>query len=226
MPELLEPIIDYNMPILQAKAYKIGLIWIELSRKLFPDYKHVNGYPKRGDPRKSSLFRFCYKLVRETQGLVPDNEYRLFIKAQLQMLKALDLGQGVHPRIDPGCLVSDKAWIRWKMWKRKYDQIAKRQTKEDTGLDMASEAVVYRELMSTKKFLEGRFDDLEEECFMTASRDIERYIALGKISGYYALLSPWVKRHCKLTIDLKLYDKSITPDIIAKFREIFPNEDC
>jgi hypothetical protein len=226
MAELLEPIIEFKMPELEAKAYKIGLLWMGMTRKYFPEYKHTNGFPRKGDPRKSSLFRYCYKLVRETQGLIPDNEYMLFVKAQLDVLKAIDLGGNRHPRIEPSCLVGDKAWIRWKLWKRKYDAITKRQTKEDVGLDVAPLEQITRELKMTKAHLTGRFDgEYREEHINMGARDMERWIALGKVSGYYAVLSPWVKKYCKnITIDLDLYRKSVTPEVQAVFAQLFPNE--
>jgi hypothetical protein len=226
MAELLEPIIEYQMSDLEAKAYKVGLLWLGLTRKHFPEYKHSGGYPKKGDPRKSSLFKWCYKLVRETQGLIPDNEYVLYIKAQLDVLKAIDMGAGRHPRIEPQCLAGDKAWVRWKLWKRKYDMIAKRSTKEDVGLDVTPFDMIVRDLRSTKAFLSGRFGgDPKEEQIMMAARDMERWVALGKVSPIYALLSPWVRRHCPhLVVDLDLYKPSITAEVTNYFAELFPNE--
>lgn len=221
----LEPIFEYQMTPLQAKAYKLGLQWLVLSKKCFPNYRHTKGYPKKGDPRDCMLFQYCYKAIRETQGLIPDNEYKLYIKAQLDVLKAIDIG-GRHPSIEPNCLAGDKAWVRWKIWKRQYDKIAKGSSKEDLGLDVIPFAEITRELDTTKAFLEGRFDGTpKEQHIMMGHRDMERWIALGKVSGFYAFLSPWVKKYCKgLTVDLDLYTKSITEEVKEYFNKHFSHE--
>ena len=219
----LEPIFEYEMTSLQAKAYKLGLQWLVLSRKEFPNYLHDKGYPKKGDPRRSLLFKCCYKVIRETQGLIPDNEYKLFIKAQLDILKSITIGDR-HPRIGPMCLAGDKAWVRWKMWKQKYDKIVKKgQTKEDVNLDVVPLPIITKELLSTKTFLEGRFEGIiKEEHIMMAHKDIERWVSIGKVSGFYAVLSPWVQKYCKsLSIDIDLYNKSITPEVRDFFNKHF-----
>lgn len=222
----LEPIIDYEMTPLQAKAYKLGLQWLVLSRKCFPNYRHSKGYPRKGDPRRCMLFQCCLKAVRETQGLIPDNEYKFYIKAQLDVLRAIDIG-GRHPQIEPNCLAGDKAWVRWKIWKRQYDKLAKGgSSKEEAGLDVTPLADIIKELNTTKAFLEGRFEGHpKEEQIMMGHRDMERWITLGKVSGYYASLSPWVKKYCKtLTVDLELYTKSITPEVKEHFNNQFAYE--
>lgn len=56
----LEAILDYEMDELEGKAYKLCLIWLDRSRKVFPEYQHMG--MKRGDPRKSLIFKVCYKL--------------------------------------------------------------------------------------------------------------------------------------------------------------------
>ena len=218
----LEPILEYHMPALHAKAYKVGLIWLVLSRKHFPNYKHTRGYPVKGDPRNSSLFKHCLRLVKDTLGLIDDREYKLYIQAQINVLKAINMG-GRHPAIEPSALIGDKAWVRWKLWKKKYDKVAKQgHTKEEVGLDIIPFQSVCKELDSTKKFLIGQFEKLpEEETIITAAKNIERWIALGKVSGFYALLCPWIKKHCKLTTDLTLYEKSVTPQVRDYFQKLF-----
>jgi len=99
-------------------------------------------------------------------------------------------------------------------------------SKEEVGLDITPFADIVKELVTTKAFLEGRFEGTpKEEQIMMSSRDMERWIALGKVSGYYAALSPWVKKHCKtLTVDLNLYTKSITTEVKEHFNKQFAHE--
>ncbi len=72
----LEPVFEWNMTQLEAKAFKLALMWDKLSKQELPNYKHAK-FKKKGDPRKSMLFKYCYKLAKETNGLMEDYEYRL-----------------------------------------------------------------------------------------------------------------------------------------------------
>ncbi len=224
MNAFLEPIITYQMDPLQASAYKIGLLWIFISKKKFPDYKHHTGYPKKGDPRKSLLFKHCYKLIRETQGLISFDEYNLYIKAQLDILKSIDVN-GSHPLISPNCISGDKAWIRWKMWKRKYDKLNQNTTAAEAGvaIDPIHEIIV--DLKRARAFLEGRLGEgYKEEQVMMAARDMTRWLSIGKLTPYYIILSPWAKKYVNPGIDLDLYKPGITPEVEKEFIKLFTNE--
>src|SRR5579885_1638384 len=98
----LDPIFEYNMNAEETLAYKLGLLWMAISDKLMPDYKYATRYPKKGDPRKSSLFKYCWKLSRETKGLIDVKDYKLYIAAQIHMLMAIEIGN-THPNIGPWC---------------------------------------------------------------------------------------------------------------------------
>ena len=203
----LDPIFEFNMDAEETLAYKIGLMWMAISYKMFPDYKRASGFPKKGDPRKSSLFKYCYKLMRETKGLIYVKDYKLYIAAQLHILKSIEIGN-THPLIGPWCLVGEKAWVRWKVWKRKYDNIGKSKTLEEVGLDKSNFEEVKKELDKTKKFMD-KFNILTENDFQLKAKEIERNISLGTISGFYAALSPWVAKHCKLgDYDLTYYNNT------------------
>ncbi len=222
MSDELEPILEWNMPPLEAKAYKVCLLWLEISRKAFPNYKHSNRLPKKGDPRKCNLFKFAYKLVREVQGLLSDTDYRLYIKAQMDMLKAINIGN-THPLIDVRCLCGDKAWVRWKMWKRKYDRIKTNSSEID--LDSFTSKEICQALEKTKKFLISRLgENYKEDDIKNSTKDLERWVSLGKVSPFYVMLSSWALKYYKSDqIDLTLHKKSLTQEIKDCFDEIF---DC
>lgn len=216
----LDPIFEYNMNPEETLAYKLGLLWMALTDKIFPDYRHSSNFPKKGDPRKSSLFKYCYKLARETKGLMELKDYKLYIAAQLQILKSIEIGN-THPLISPACLVGDKAWIRWKVWKRKYDNIGKSKNLEEAGLAKANFDDVKKELDKTKKFLDSKFGTLTEETFKLKYKEIERNIALGTISGFYAALSPWVAQYCKLgDLDLEFF-RNVDSQTLEYFNKLF-----
>ncbi len=218
----LEPIIDFNMTDLEAQAYKCCVLWINLSRKVFPEYSHGTGLPKKGDPRKCSLFKYAYKLVRESQGVIQPDEFKIYIKAQLDMLKAITK-ESDHPYIEPQILVGDKAWVRWKMWKRHYDAICKRQDLVEAKLDTIPFADVKRQLDQTKELLTGRFEGVpKEEQVMMGHADMTRWIGIGKVSPFYAILSPWVRKHVKLVnLDPSVYERSVTREVTEYFKSTF-----
>lgn len=222
----LEPIIDFSMTDMEGQAYKVAVLWIELSRKVFPEYSHGTGLPKKGDPRKCTLFKYAYKLVRESQGIIKPEEFKIYIKAQLDMLKAITK-ETDHPYIEPQILVGDKAWVRWKMWKRHYDTALNRKTDlVEANLDTIPFKEVKKQLDETKQFLVGRYEGTpKEEQIMMGHADMSRWIGLGKISPFYALLSPWVKKHVKIVnIDVLQYERSVTHEVIEYFKQAFDYE--
>ena len=113
----LERILKYDMSPEEAKAYKLCLLWDSICQKEMPNYKFSKSKAS-GDPRKSLLFRYCYKLLKETKGLIGDKDYRLYITAQIHVLCSITDGE-VHALISPQCLTGDKAWRRWKLWKER-----------------------------------------------------------------------------------------------------------
>ncbi len=222
----LDAIIDYEMDALEAKAYKLTLFWLDKSRALFPDYAHAK-MKQKGDPRKSGIFKFCYKLARETQGILEESDYPLYIRAQLEILKHITRGKE-HAMIDPNCLVGDKAWVRWKLWKRKYDDRTK--VIEDKEPVPANQIKMAEALNRTKEFLVKTWGaEVSAEKFKEAviNNNLIRWVTLGKISPYYLVLSPLIAQAVPdlaerlKTIDLEVYRKVLTPEIKAYFAKTF-----
>jgi hypothetical protein len=209
----LEPILEYNMTEEEAIAYKIGLLWLNHSRRLFPNYKHNSNYPKKGDPRKSHLFKICWKLQKETKGIVKYEEYNFYIIAQLQLLK--NFTSELHPLITPQCLVGDNAWIRWKIWKKKFEKV----NKSGDGLKQCSSDEIKSELNKAKRLLDSKFGELTEEKVIVLKKELERNIKLGIISGFYAVLSPLISKHCDLS-KLTYYKNNINDEIIEYFKNL------
>ena len=89
----LESISKYKMDEMESKAYKLAIKWVQLSKKIFPNYNHT--VIKKGDPRKSLIFKFCYKLARETNGLINEEDYDLYIRSQLDIIKHMSNGNPV-----------------------------------------------------------------------------------------------------------------------------------
>lgn len=215
----LELIIKYKMSDLEAKAYKICLMWHDLCKKEFPNERHVK-ISKNKDPRKTTLFKYCYKLIRETKGLLSnDKEYYLYITAQLQIMKLMKEGE-IHALIEPQILVGEKAWKRWKLWKKKYDKkLRSIQTAEELGIT-TNKSRIKIELRNTKKFITQSNIDVE-------SVDLLKLQSNGQISSYYIALSPLARKNINrnnIKFDYDLYKPSITPEIEEFFKKEFEYE--
>lgn len=223
----LSEILYWKMTEGEARAFKLSLTWEDFTKKMFPNIS-CGKLPKKGDPRKSLLFRYCYKLIRETKGVILDDQYEWYIKAQLDILK--NIGVDYHPNISPACLVGEKAWKRWKVWLNKFQAMSRVERAEI----IISESKVISKLKKTKEFLvkqfkkEPTFADIEQAL---KSRAFIRWLTLGKITGYYVLLSPFVFKcldgknfEQEFNFDLSVYENSITDFIKKYFNEEFKYE--
>jgi hypothetical protein len=212
----LELILKYNMTELEAKAFKICLMWLDLCKKEFPNERHIN-ISKNKDPRKTTLFKYCYKLVRETKGLLSnDKEYYIYIVAQLQMLKLMKEGN-IHALIEPQILVGDKAWKRWKLWKRRFDKkLNEIKTAVDVGL-ITSPRQIKIELKKTLEFLK------KKDISSIKKEDFERWVSNSTISPYYVALSKFAQKFID-NFDFDLYKPSITPEIEEFYKKEFKHE--
>jgi hypothetical protein len=219
----LEPILKYNMSVLEARAYKLSLLWIELVKQEFPNDK-CSKLRKSGDPRKSILFRHCFKLAKETQGLIKPAEYKLYILAQLRSLAKMKVDD-VHALIEPTILTGKNAWKRWKWWKWDYDKRMK-QNIPDGSNNVMSSVLINQQLINTKNFLEKEgvvTKDLVH--LMIDNGKFKEWFKLEKISPYYLMLSPFVKSYNKNLNEI--FDKDFTiykisEEIEQFFKEIFP----
>lgn len=212
----LELILKYKMNDLEAKAFKICLMWQDLCKKEFPNERYLKISTLK-DPRKTTLFKYAYKLIRETKGLLnSDKEYYIYILAQLQIMKLMKEGE-IHALIEPQILVGDKAWKRWKIWKKKYDKkINEIKDYRDVGL-VTSERQIKIELKRTLEFLS------KKDYSLIKKEDFERWASTKQISPYYVILSPFAKKFIT-EFDNELYRPSITPKIEEFFKKEFSHE--
>jgi hypothetical protein len=225
---LIDAIEIYKMDELESRACHIASLWLEKSRKAFPNYRHSR--MKKGDPRKSLIFKICYKLARETNGVLEERDYPLYVRSQIDVLKYVNNGKE-HPLVDANCLVGERAWKRWKMWKKRYDAIKKKpQESVATGIGFQK---AIDGIEKTKEFLTKSFNsDLSYSKFHESyiNNNIFRWIALGKISPYYLARSPFIKKifteedYKKINFDINVYTVCINESVESVFRKCFPLE--
>lgn len=228
LDDFLQLILDYNMTPLEAKAYKIALLWEALCRKKFPDYS-IMKLKKKGDPRKSHLFKYCYKLVRETLNIIDDKEYKLYLTAQLEVLKNLKYNDS-HVLIEPNCIVGEKAWKRWKLWKRRYDKQMKKINSEEivTPENRINDMLILTHHFLTKRFGKTyEYKDIKESI---ETKMMPKWVIFSKVTPYYIILSPYIKKYITeengkfidiISNDIDIYKNSITENVEEQFKKLF-----
>lgn len=226
----LDAIFEWNMSSAEAETYRIALIWEQEVEKIAPPYvknsewHRKNHLPKKGDPRKCLLFKHCWKFRRLTIGLLKEEEIRLYIVANLTVLKAN------NAYMEANVLCGDQAWIRWKIWKRHFD----RKMAEETSSPPppVAEDRVTRELLRTKRFIYEKCEGIVNQTTIDNlfnRGSIKLWIQQGKISIYYIMLSPFMKKYIQplskdCCFDPKLFLEKIDKQIERYFQYEFNEE--
>lgn len=229
-----DAIFQWNMNQLEAEAFKIAIFYEEEFMKLFAGTKEVDGQGirrntiiKKGDPRKSDLFRQCWRLRRETRGLLTDSQYLAYIKANLMILKSH------KSHISPNCICGDKAWIRWKVWERWYNRKeSEKNCVAPPPSVSTTDPKIIREIDRTKKFLFEKCEGsptLEKISTFIENGFFKLWLASGKVSIYYAIMSPYVQKHIEelskiCSFDVSLYKEKITLEVKDYFNHEFMHE--
>lgn len=192
-------IFDWDMTSEEAEVYKIAVLYEKTFKKVYGDEadgatRRKNSLPMRGDPRKSSLFRNCWRMRRETKGLLEPSEYQTYVTGNVTVMKVM------NGRITPSVICGDKAWLRYKIWKRKMDA-----KKDEVAAEHEPSAAVNPKLIQqidrTKKFLFekcGGDPSIEKMKVFVESGMFKFWVASGKVSTIYVVLSPYVSRLCDL----------------------------
>jgi hypothetical protein len=66
MSNPLNAVLKYELTRREADAYKVGIIFSHLCKKMFPDAV-PQGFGA-GDPRKKVLFKHCWKMLAEVEA--------------------------------------------------------------------------------------------------------------------------------------------------------------
>lgn len=218
MSTSLDQIIKYGMDDFEAKAFKIALMWQKVSKKEMPNHKPITCGSR--DPRKSLLFKYCYRLVKSTLGLIPDDQYGLYVLAQFHIIKAYTKGE---IPIEPRHLVGIKAWRRWLVWKRKYD-IRLNATIPEKSHNAISNVMLTGELNRTRAFLEKQLGPLTKEKIQANFLNIVLWTSQYKVSPYYAVLTPLVPIEYFKKLELEIYRECVDANSRELFRELFAYE--
>lgn len=214
----LSPILEWEMDDYEARAFKCALIWQRCCDHFFPD-EPCSKLRKTGDPRKSYLFKCCYKLVRDTESYLEKDNLKLFIYAQCEMLKGITNGE-YHADINPNCLTSGGAWKRWRIWEHKYNEVKKwgnanLKTKTTLG-------IVKREVNRSVNYLKEVYEGLPTAADLkhaSENHTFLRWVHCGKVSPYFIVLCEHVDSNQSWGIDVNVYLGDMPDDAAQWFRE-------
>ena len=177
------------------KIYRICCVWVMLSRKIFPDYRHSR-IPQIAKLKNSILFKTIRKLLNERQ-FERLEEYVYFIRAQLMVLKNYVVNTGNPVLVEPVILTGEPSERRWFYWKKLVAQANNitRQTYTLQDSDMEFDLCAS---MAELKIICN--DKLTYESFCENQNKIKTGVILRKIKPIYIYLSKWVKN---LPIDIR-----------------------
>lgn len=229
-----DAIFEWNMTAAETEAYKLAVLYEREFLKTFGGTEDIEGsvfrrntISKRGDPRKTDLFRHCWKLRRETRGLLSPEQYENYVKANLMILK-------IHKSyVSPNAICGDKAWIRWKVWERWHNQkLAQKSATPPPPSVSTTDPKIIREIDKTKKFV---FEKCEGEPTPEKMRELvssdffKFWIISGKISIYYVMMSPYTQTHIttlskSCSFDPVLFREKLTPEVRDYFHHEFNHE--
>ena len=230
-----DAIFEWNMTPPETEAFKLAVLYEREFLKQFSgtddlqgQWFRMNTIPKKGDPRKSNLFRHCWQLRRETRGLLNSEQYENYIKANMLILKLN------HAHVSPNVICGDGAWIRWKVWERWYNQkMAEKNDVSPPPSVSSTDPKLVREIDRTKKFLfeksEGEAPSSSTINMFVENGFFKLWIATGKVSIYYVMMSPYMKKFIEkfskeCSFDPLVYQEKITSEVKDYFNHEFKYE--
>src|SRR5574343_970582 len=166
---------------------------------------------------------------RETRRLLEFSEYKNYIHANLLIIK---INNGF---IDPNCICGDKAWIRYKVWKRRYDQkMAELNATTPPPSTNTTNPKIIAEIDRTKKFIfehcegEPTFDKLN---LFVQNNIFIFWVASGIVFPYYVTLSPFIAKTGKMedlctaiSSSIATIKEKTTQEVINYFKHEFSHE--
>ncbi len=223
----LERILKYNLSEEEANAYKLSLLWEKLVCKFLPEEQYKMTGSRQdysgGDPRKTYLFKLCWKLQRETRGILKPDDYKYYLYAQIDILKRIS-DSNKHAFIDNSVIVGPKAWKRWKLWQHHFNK----RIANNREAPPISEMQTMQELKTIKEFLIRTFGrtPIEQDY---SSELLKTWLDKGTVTPTYLLLSPYVQKLTNNTFsylgfDPKLYENRLTGVIHDFFQKEFSYE--
>jgi len=166
--------IDNNQEI---RALIIFFYWNYYYDKLFPNLITKKS-KKEKDPRTCSIFKYCYKLQRETNGTLDEQDYKDYVFCQLKFLKSYVEKTNNPVQVTPNILNIDKGWKKWKYFK----YILSKKKYSDKAKPFVNNEILKNFLKKDRAFLENKINIKNIKDHI---QDIILWNRLGNISVYF-----------------------------------------
>lgn len=173
----------------ETLAYALVCSWIDLRTKIFPDYRHQSLGSKKGDIRKTYLFKNIMKFVREKKDKFKGLQYVLYMRAQLEVLKKIQ-NDGNPIVVEANCLHGEQSYRRWMLWKK---MVAVKNNTSNINYKVV-ESNIEHEMDKTFKVLEKILGEAKTfENFVSKRDELLKNVILKRISPLYICVSKWIK---------------------------------
>jgi hypothetical protein len=180
-------IVKYKITDEQEKrALKLYYYWMTYRKKIFPDMLHGK-FNENKDPRNSLIFKYCYKLQRETSTTLEEKDYENYIRAQLIVLKHFSKKYDTEISIDANVITGEKAWKRWKSFRARLRITKNNSVNEYISFPSLEKVTI--EFNKTKNFLLENMSEINEENIENNINNIIIWFNFRKISPYFIVFN-------------------------------------
>lgn len=196
----------------EIRALIIFFYWNYYLEKLFPNLI-IRRIKKDKDPRVSSVFKYCYKLQKETNGILSESEYKDYVFCQIKFLKSYIEKTNKPVQVTPNILNVDKAWKKWKYFK----YILSKSTHTISAETFVNNDILKNLLKKDRIFIESKIK-ISIDNIKKHSEQIYFWNKIGNISVYFMAFN--FKNSKKNNKDYSVYKFDETGKKL--FNTIFP----
>lgn len=207
----------------ETQAYQLALLWTQKTTEYFPQNRtDGNRLRATGDPRKSSLFKYCIRMLRRTKNLIPAMDMKHYMVAQLWICKQNTPDGECH--VGPEMLSGPTAWKRWKIYEKALITARERRAgNSNPAEEQVSMEIVRADLDRSQTFLQKYALAITPEFLLEHQKkaNIAKWLKFGFIRPYFVALSPTLQK-----FDFKIEELSgiKTQELILLYKTYFPKD--
>ncbi len=215
--------LQWEMTDEETVAYQLAVLWTQKVREYFPDQRQDgNRLRVSGDPRKSSLFRHCIRMIRTRRGLVEPRDMKHYMVAQLHICKLNNEDNNVL--ITPALLSGEASWRRWKLYESALTKVRERRAGNSNPTeDLVNLDLVRSDLEISSTFLRKYVPEITPQFLKDrfAKGDLEKWVKFGFVRPYFVALSPTVQ---SLGIAAKELNGVSKKEVVEMYKTYFPKD--
>lgn len=209
----------------EVRALCLYYYWMKHRKKIFPDMVHSK-FNENKDPRESIIFKYCYKLQRETNTTLEEKDYEDYIRAQLIVLKYFSKKYGTEVNVDANVITGEKAWKRWKSFKSRLRITKNNSVNQYTSFPSLEKVNI--EFIRTKDFLLKNLKEINDDNIEKNITNIVVWFNFRKISPYFIVFNKKINTIFSIEdikkifrIDPLLYKERFSDKIRESYEKVF-----